>query len=129
MLNSTAFCAYLNEFCILPTKSEELALIFSLIGQVEKILETKDSRQSIAQIWSNVGTKINTMTFGASSNPEQIILYKQIQDLTKKLTDISDTEMTRKTNQSEFYLIKHFCVIDKLRLQKLEHLGISMQNI
>ena len=37
--------------------------------------------------------------------------------------------MARKTIQSEFYLIKQICRGDKLRLEKLEHLGISMNSI
>ena len=114
---------------------DELEELFKMITKVKGTLENQNAVPStivpnyaLEQIWKKVDKKVRKMTTQLGQW-EKDQLCEEIWRLTKKFIDCREIERAYEALHCEFYLIKKFYDVSLHKLQKLQQLGVSMQQI
>ena len=110
-------------------EQDKIQELFKMIDAVKKKLESQEKLRAIKYSWGELDMQVKTMNWENEQCSEQHNICTKIRCLTKKFIEYGNTEMARKSIRCEFDLIKRFCIPGKHRLEKLQHLGMSMQII
>ena len=122
---------------IVKSKNEsgdELENLFKMIDEIQQILAngrddpTNVPDSAFEQIWKKVDKKVRKMIIQPGQR-EKEKLCSAIQSLTKKFIDYLEIERAYAAIYCEFCLIKRFYETSLHKLQKLQQLGVSMQQV
>ena len=107
---------------------DELQEIYVLIDGIHKKVDVSETHRKIRNCWERVKKKIEKVNFQHEQRSDLYKLCKTIHELSRKLTDAGKIDVARLIISSLFELIKQFYHGQNL-LEKMQHLGVSMQPI